>query len=89
MPGAGTFLPLPTPPGAQKQYGPSQDHLRLSFSHLSCPQHKTPFRDKNGLKREGRSVPHTCVFEGLANEEGIINSPWLYVTLPGSPWGSE
>ena len=43
-----------------------RDCVRLSYSHLSCPQHKTPFRDKNGPKREGRSVPHTCVFGGSA-----------------------
>lgn len=54
------FQSLPEP---RSNTADTRDNVRLSYSPLSCLQHKTLFRDKNGPKREGRSMLHTCVLK--------------------------
>lgn len=78
-----------------QQYGDARHHVRLSCSHLSCPQHRTPFRDENGPRREGRSGPHTHVFEGSAkhrrNHQQLMAlcHPWRFGSTGDGSWVSH
>lgn len=53
--------------GPRSNTADTGDRVRLSYSHLSCPQHKTPSRNRNGPRGEGRSVRHTRVLEEPAD----------------------
>ncbi|KAB0398394.1 hypothetical protein E2I00_009350, partial [Balaenoptera physalus] len=53
--------------GPRSNTADTGDRVRLSYSHLSCPQHKTPSRNQNGPQGEGRSVLRTCALEEPAD----------------------
>lgn len=61
-----------------------------------CPVATSPVLSTKRLsgtrtdRREEAGPCRTPVFlRDQQNEGGIINSSWLYVTLPGSPWDLE